>query len=113
MEEAKDWDSFTVLFYSPAGEPTYEPEFQDPLKMELKRDTEDSRYRRASDTSERDTRPLFEKYQFFSPGIFMGLVTVFFLFSILAVGIRALSSLEVSYGAFEKEMGPTAQKKQQ
>lgn len=43
----------------------------------------------------------------------MALITAFVLFSILGVGIRALSSLEVPYGAFEKEMGPAAQKKQQ
>lgn len=43
----------------------------------------------------------------------MGLVVAIALLSILSVGIRALASLEVSYGAFEKEMGPAAQKKQQ
>lgn len=43
----------------------------------------------------------------------MGLVVTLVLLSILSVGIRALASLEVSYGAFEKEMGPAAQKKQQ
>ena len=46
-------------------------------------------------------------------GIFMGLITAIVLFSILGVGLKALSSLEVSYGAFEKDMGPAAQKKQQ
>lgn len=46
-------------------------------------------------------------------GIFMGLIAATVLFSILGVGIRALGSLEVPYGAFEKEMGPAAQKKQQ
>jgi hypothetical protein len=42
----------------------------------------------------------------------MGIITAIVLISILGVGIRALASLEVSYGAFEKEMGPAAQKKQ-
>lgn len=46
-------------------------------------------------------------------GIFMGLVVAIVLLSILGVGIRGLASLEVSYGAFDKEMGPAAQKKQQ
>lgn len=46
-------------------------------------------------------------------GIFMGLITAIVLFSILGIGIKGLSSLKVSYGAFEKEMGPSAQKKQQ
>jgi hypothetical protein len=42
----------------------------------------------------------------------MGLIAAAIMISILTVGLRALSSLEVSYGAFEKEMGPAAQKKQ-
>lgn len=46
-------------------------------------------------------------------GIFMGGVAVFVLFLIGSVGIRGLSSIEVSYGAFTKEMGAQAQKKQQ
>lgn len=41
----------------------------------------------------------------------MGLLVTFLLLSILAVGLNGLSSLQVSYGAFEKEMGPAAQKK--
>lgn len=43
----------------------------------------------------------------------MGLLAALFFLSILYVGIYALGSLEVSYAAFEKEMGPTVQKKQQ
>jgi hypothetical protein len=43
----------------------------------------------------------------------MGLIALVVLMSILYAGISALSSLEVSYGAFEKDMGPAAQKKQQ
>ena len=43
----------------------------------------------------------------------MGLLAVILIGSILTVGIKALASLEVSYGAFEKDMGPAAQKKQQ
>jgi hypothetical protein len=43
----------------------------------------------------------------------MGLLVTFILLSILSVGIAALGSLQVSYGAFDKEMGPAAQKKQQ
>lgn len=43
----------------------------------------------------------------------MTLVVLTILFSILGVGISALGSLKVPYGAFDKEMGPAAQKKQQ
>lgn len=42
----------------------------------------------------------------------MAFVVLAVLLSILAVGLKAIASLEVSYGAFEKEMGPAAQKKQ-
>ncbi|CUS14549.1 unnamed protein product [Tuber aestivum] len=63
------------------------------------------------------TRPavgsLFSRYQFFTPGIFMGYLAGFFLLAILYVAISSVSSLTVTYGAFEKEMGPAAQKKQQ
>lgn len=43
----------------------------------------------------------------------MGLIVTLILLTILGVGLKGLSSLEVSYGAFEKEMGPAALKKQQ
>ena len=59
-----------------------------------------------------DHRPLFEKYQFFTPGLFMGLLVTLLLLSILFVALRAISSLEVSYAAFEKEMGPQKNKAQ-
>lgn len=58
-----------------------------------------------------DLRPLFEKYQFLSPGLFMGLFVTLILMFILTVGITAISCLEVSYGAFEKEFGPSVVKK--
>lgn len=43
----------------------------------------------------------------------MGLSVSIVLFLILYVGVTAVAGLEVSYFAFSKEMGPTAQKKQQ
>lgn len=43
----------------------------------------------------------------------MGLVTTIILLSMLSVALKAISSLQVSYVAFDKEMGPAAQKKQQ
>ncbi len=88
---------------------TYEPEFMEPFHMDLKRNLQT----RAESGNATDSRPLFEKYQFLSPGLFMGLLVSFILLSILFVGISAVSSLQVSYGAFDKEMGPAAQKKQQ
>lgn len=41
----------------------------------------------------------------------MGLFVAVILISILGVGLSAIGSLQVSYGAFDKEMGPAAQKK--
>jgi hypothetical protein len=83
--------------------------FDNNMQMELKRDTT-AHTRRANATAEGG---LFERYQYFTPGLFMGFAAVIPLFLILLVGIRALLSLEVSYFAFSKEMGPNAQKKQQ
>jgi len=105
-------DSFTILFMSTPGELSYESRFDEPVRMDLKRHVQGSHIRRKDNETEWDKLPLFEKYQFFTPGIFMGIITAIVLISILGVGIRALASLEVSYGAFEKEMGPAAQKKQ-
>lgn len=42
----------------------------------------------------------------------MAFIVLAVVLSILGVGLKALSSLEVSYGAFDKDMGPAAQKKQ-
>jgi hypothetical protein len=118
-------DSYTVLFVgtpstqaktastskkvSGSEKTIYEPEFIEPLHMDLKRDVSEGS---KAGNATRDTRGLFEKYQFFTPGIFMAIITALVLFSILGVGLRALASLEVSYGSFEKDMGPAAQKKQ-
>lgn len=95
-----------------AEQHTYEMEnsFGDAVQMELKRDTT-AHYKRANSTSSEGG--LFERYQYFTPGLFMGFAAIIPLFLILLVGIRALTSLEVSYFAFSKEMGPNAQKKQQ
>ncbi|GAB7349649.1 hypothetical protein MBLNU459_g0325t1 [Dothideomycetes sp. NU459] len=64
-------------------------------------------------TNPQSSLPLFEKYQFLSSGIFMGLTVTLLLLLILYVGVSAIAGLEVSYMAFSKEMGPAAQKKQQ
>lgn len=76
-------------------------------QLELKRDLS-SHVQRANSTN---SAGLFERYQYFTPGIFMAFAAIIPLFLILIVGIRALTSLEVSYFAFSKEMGPNAQKK--
>ncbi|CAK4014801.1 Hypothetical predicted protein [Lecanosticta acicola] len=89
-----------------------EPPFQESLHTDLKRGLEHDLKRRQSGKGQSDL-PLFEKYQFLSPGIFMGLSVSLLLFIILYVGVSAIANLEVSYMAFSKEMGPQAQKKQQ
>ncbi|RMZ92626.1 hypothetical protein DV736_g131, partial [Chaetothyriales sp. CBS 134916] len=57
--------------------------------------------------------PLFHRYQFFTPGIFMGFLVGFILLLILYVAISALSSLQVTYAAFDKEQGQLGPKKLQ
>ncbi|KAK0516786.1 hypothetical protein JMJ35_001389 [Cladonia borealis] len=85
--------------------------FQAPVHLELKRDM--SHQKRASDANiTLPNGPLFERYQYLTPGLFMGLLVSFILVSILYVGISGVASLQVSYAAFDKEMGPAAQKKQ-
>ncbi|KAF2281056.1 BIG1-domain-containing protein [Westerdykella ornata] len=92
-----------------SSEHVYEMEdpFRDAVKMELKRDT--TYIRRADNVNQGG---LFEKYQYFSPGLFMAFSAMVPLVLILGVGLKAIAGLEVSYFAFSKEMGPTAQKKQ-
>jgi hypothetical protein len=104
---------YTVLLFSdPNDFQPYEPSFVEPMQTDLKRRSEPVNFSRKAGNSTVDHRGLFEKYQFFTPGIFMGLIALIVMLSILGVGLTALSSLEVSYGAFDKEMGPAAQKKQ-
>ncbi|KAI8633101.1 BIG1-domain-containing protein [Xylariaceae sp. FL1651] len=107
--------TYTVIYASgPRTEKpqTYTAEFTDSGTgpTELKRQLQPVNRRQ---DKERRNLPLFEKYQFFTPGIFMALIALIILLSILYAGISAVASLQVSYGAFDKEMGPAAQKKQQ
>ncbi|KAH8731384.1 vacuolar ATP synthase subunit S1-domain-containing protein [Phaeosphaeriaceae sp. PMI808] len=90
--------------------PPYEMDnqFGDYEHLELRRDLS-SHVKPANSTN---AGGLFERYQYFTPGLFMGFAAIIPLFLILMVGVRALTSLEVSYLAFSKEMGPNAQKKQ-
>jgi len=115
-ETAKEHD-FTVIYITspqtmaqakaPLEHYDYESAFTDSVQMELKRDL--SAHAKQSNATEGG---LFERYQYFTPGLFMGFAAILPLFLILLVGIRALTSLEVSYFAFSKDMGPNAQKRQ-
>ncbi|KAI1377377.1 BIG1-domain-containing protein [Hypoxylon crocopeplum] len=111
LEQYEREGSYTVVY---AGGPrketpkTYVSEFQGAVHTELKRQLQLVRQR--ADNSTRNL-PLFEKYQYFTPGIFMGLIALTVLLSILYAGVSAVASLQVPYGAFDKEMGPAAQKK--
>ncbi|KAH7033314.1 BIG/ATPase V1 complex, subunit S1 [Microdochium trichocladiopsis] len=103
---------YTVLYTagSRTEEPQgYTPEFTDSMRTELKRQVQHPA-RKLNSTFE--NLPLFEKYQFFTPGIFMAFFVILILGSILFVGVSAVASLKVPYGAFDKDMGPSAQKKQ-
>ncbi|KAG9759004.1 BIG1-domain-containing protein, partial [Aureobasidium melanogenum] len=117
-------DSYTVLYATlPNLFPAFKPQHPEQYEMDepypsnmhtdLKRDLNAHIVRASNASSPQADLPLFEKYQFLSPGIFMGGVVSILLFSILYVGISAIANLEVSYMAFSKDMGPAAQKKQQ
>jgi hypothetical protein len=80
---------------------------ESPLRTELKRDL--SAYKRA-DNITLPPGPLFERFQFLTPGLFMGILTTLLLVSIGYAGVNALGSLQVSYAAFDKENGPQAQR---
>ena len=58
---------YTVLFFSDPNEMQYEADFAEPLHMELKRGSDPIFVGRRADNVT-DSRPLFEKYQFFTPG---------------------------------------------
>ncbi|KAK5113915.1 hypothetical protein LTR85_010448 [Meristemomyces frigidus] len=102
----------------PAAEDKHTPyEMDEPypsaLHTDLRRDLEHNKMRRQSNATDNAQAglPLFEKYQFLTPAIFMGLSVSLLLFLILYVGVSAIAGLEVSYMAFSKEMGPNAQNK--
>ncbi|KAL6233738.1 hypothetical protein BDW75DRAFT_214204 [Aspergillus navahoensis] len=108
---------YTILYlttpreYEETDHPVYKSPndpYQDAMHMDLKRDY--SAHFRRDDTA---NNSLFDEYQYFTPGLFMGLIAAFFFISILYVGLSALMSLQVSYAAFEKDTSSTVQKKQQ
>ncbi|KAI7150157.1 hypothetical protein KC324_g15563, partial [Hortaea werneckii] len=127
--------SYTLIYTSrPAGSgsPTTEHvdlpyEMDDPypsaLHTDLKRDLDHHRKQahsareKGGDNKHNNTDNtqtdfgLFEKYQFLTPALFMGLSVTILLLLILYVGLTAIAGLEVSYAAFSKDMGPQAQNK--
>lgn len=68
--------SYTIIWTTtpPSGHSAdvdaYEPEFQNPVHIEIKRDLGARRSSARSNNNESNQRPLFEKYQFFTPGQF-------------------------------------------
>jgi hypothetical protein len=110
--ETLDKDYTVILLSDPNELKAYKPEFSEPVHMDMKRWSEERGVAAPKKGNSTSNLPLFEKYQFFTPGIFMSLIVLAIVLSILGVGLKAISSLEVSYGAFDKEMGPAAQKKQ-
>lgn len=91
---------------------------QTPVHMDLKRDLSSSSAGQKRDSNGEGKLvlpdgPLFERYSFLSPGLFMGILVSLILLSILYVGISGIAGMEVSYAAFDREMGPQAQRKAQ
>ncbi|KAI2643328.1 ER protein BIG1 [Xylaria nigripes] len=115
--KASAGDSYTVIYAGGARTEkpkthTAESTGKGASHSELKRRLHGGNEIKKRDENDRKLS-LFDKYQYFTPGIFMGLIVLIILLSILYVGISAVASLQVSYGAFDKEMGPAAQRKQQ
>jgi hypothetical protein len=95
LKDLPDGVKYTVIFTTTKVEkvvaellslPEYEPEFAlgSVLKMDLKRDL---RVRRDNGTRP-DLRPLFEKYQFFNPGMHVPCPST----------IHALDKVEIGFG---------------
>ncbi|OAP62460.1 hypothetical protein AYL99_04663 [Fonsecaea erecta] len=96
-----------------AAEYDMNSEIQENMHLDLKRDL--GLHAAANKTGNNQTMidgPLFDKYQFFTPGIFMGYLVGFLLLLILYVAISGVASLQVTYAAFDKEQGQLATKKQ-
>lgn len=68
LDDAPD-APFTLLYIGTPGERVYEPEFDDRVRMDLKRDLRANPVIRDNNGTEYDNRTLFEKYQFFTPGM--------------------------------------------
>lgn len=63
-------DSFTIIYVSGPAEMVYEPEFVDEsVQMHLKRHLQSEPVRRRDNSTRKNVHSLFEKYQFFTPGI--------------------------------------------
>ncbi|EGW32789.1 uncharacterized protein SPAPADRAFT_49735 [Spathaspora passalidarum NRRL Y-27907] len=60
--------------------------------------------RASNDTKKSTNTSLFTNYQFFTPGIWSGIIVSGFLLTILYLGINWLNSLEVTYSSFEKQV---------
>ncbi|KAJ5331124.1 BIG/ATPase V1 complex subunit S1 [Penicillium atrosanguineum] len=86
-----------------------EGSYPESIHMELKRDYSSN----PSANSESDRREsLFDEYQFFTPGIFMGFLASFICIVILYIGISALSGLQIPYAAFERDTSAAIKKQQ-
>lgn len=60
---------YTVLIFSDPNEvKAYEPEFSEPVHMDLKRWSEEPELVARRKSNSTSSLPLFEKYQFFTPG---------------------------------------------
>lgn len=105
--QSSDSDSDSVEEPSLPYQMDDSPIHQNPIHIDLKRDL--STHQKRDSSGEEDSLPpgpLFERYSFLSPGLFMGILVTLILLSILYVGISAIAGLEVSYAAFDKELGP-------
>jgi hypothetical protein len=63
-----------MVFSDPNEFKVYQPDFAEPMHMDLKRWSEESELSARQKSNSTAKLPLFEKYQFFTPGAFILLV---------------------------------------
>lgn len=97
--------NYVLVYVSSPGQNQVEQEKEEEYQFSTQQHT-----REHSDEKVKDN--LFQKYQFFSPGIFMAIIVSLLLVSIMLFALNWIGSLQISYGAFEKDPELVRQKKQ-
>jgi hypothetical protein len=108
-------DKYTIVLATtppnfPPPPPIIDDEVESFFRTEFKRDVDNHEGPVGTTAA---GAPVFAKYTFLNPALFMAFFAIFPFLFLVWVALTALGSLQVSYFAFSKEMGPAAQKKAQ
>ncbi|KAI5310704.1 hypothetical protein KEM55_003214 [Ascosphaera atra] len=77
-----------------------------PLKVQARRDVSSHQDGNLGKKANQSEGGVFERYQFLSQGIFMGLFAVIIFAIVIFVAVSAVLSIEISYGSFAKDTSP-------